>query len=698
MKRMQRRRGRKMQYVLLSMVVLGIIGAGSFYHLKKTAVPKTAAETMEAGKLPLLSVCLKESKVNMMQPYIQKIDVSQCRDSIIPLEAGQEITFSLERGVQLVDTMQYALYKIGESTCIESGVVHIERSGQAVLRIKQNLDSNDEYGLQIIASLKSQKKIYYNSRIRKINDCHWKEKLQFIQFFHENSLHLKTAQKIQKYLEPDWREQSNDLKHVTIHSQPDWITYHGFQTKVLEMGKPKIKEISEETAVVELPFLVQLMQEKEKKIYLAKEYYRVRYTQARMYLLHYERFLEALMPIEQIRVGKQEIQLEGKQASDIQLFSNHAKDQFCFVKMGELWYKQIQDPYWTKVFGSMEKEIPELDNGYDQYQIKILSMDENGKISFLVFGRFNRGSHEGMCGAILYQFDAKEREVVTKLVLPIRMPYQKLKEAFEPICELNHRISFSLFDKVWTYDLEKQELNRREFGDEDAYQIISLDGKMVVWQKNRKEICIFDLQTEKKKRILAKKGEYVQLLGVSTENVIYGTGKQKEWKGIAVHKVWPVHQIMIIRKNGELMEKYGHQDQWITGIQIKETMIILKRAKLIEENGRKQFKRIRDDAIIDSMMQEEEEPFLKEGSFYFPNNAVGKNAILNAKYKEGEVPLVTDLQNQKETRKCFEVYALGGILGKFSKQSDAIALADEKMGTVCNEKGMIIWERDKKTK
>ena len=86
-----------------------------------------------------------------------------------------------------------------------------------------------------------------------------------------------------------------------------------------------------------------------KQYYQATEYFRVRYAKDRMYLLNYERNMEAYMRYDTIDRSNNRILL-GIGSSQKQLISKNGGKKAAFVVQDELWYYDYQKSNMHKVF------------------------------------------------------------------------------------------------------------------------------------------------------------------------------------------------------------------------------------------------------------------------------------------------------------------------------------------------------------
>lgn len=138
-------------------------------------------------------------------------------------------------------------------------------------------------------------------------------------------------------MEPDSSADNTTLANVSIHSTLRQVTWDKFNGTVLTDPSVSIKEINNSYNVILLDYVVTATGDNgELEYYNVEEYYRVRYTNDRMYLLNFERTMDEIFRAENDDFYENYLQL-GICSSDVEYKSNETGSILCFVKEGELW-------------------------------------------------------------------------------------------------------------------------------------------------------------------------------------------------------------------------------------------------------------------------------------------------------------------------------------------------------------------------
>ena len=288
----------------------------------------------------------------------------------------------------------------------------------ADLPIQNLLDSNAEY-LLIIHLLHGDDTLNYYTRIIEPQDCYVKESIDFAKDFHEKTFQKDGSGSLATYMEPDSSADNTTLANVSIHSTLRQVTWDKFNGTVLTDPSVSIKEINNSYNVILLDYVVTATGDNgELEYYNVEEYYRVRYTNDRMYLLNFERTMDEIFRAENDDFYENYLQL-GICSSDVEYKSNETGSILCFVKEGELWCYNATEKKLSQVFSFRGYEGIDSRENHKEHDIRIIKVDETGSADFVVYGYMNRGNHEGQVGVGVYHYDSVANTVEEELFIPI---------------------------------------------------------------------------------------------------------------------------------------------------------------------------------------------------------------------------------------------------------------------------------------
>ena len=159
--------------------------------------------------------------------------------------------------------------------------------------------------------------------------------------------------------------------------------------------------------------------------YNIEEYYRVRYTTSRIYLLNFERTMNQIFRGENDSVYDQYIQL-GIREANVEYKANEVGTSVAFVQEGELWSYNQEANTLAKVFSFRGYEGVDDRENYGEHDIKIVNIDEAGSIDYIVYGYMNRGIHEGTVGIAVYHYDSLANTNEEQVFIPSSQSYDCL--------------------------------------------------------------------------------------------------------------------------------------------------------------------------------------------------------------------------------------------------------------------------------
>mgnify|MGYP000349792331 CR=1 FL=1 len=114
---------------------------------------------------------------------------------------------------------------------------------------------------------------------------------------------------------------------------------------------------------------------------------------------------------------------------------------------------------WCAFFTFDSSKDDGIRSRYDRHDVKILSVQEDGTVDFLVYGYMNRGKYEGHMGVIYYSYDAEKDTVNEKFYLAASESFEKIREDISTLSYLsqNSMMYLMLEGSVYGIDLKSNE-------------------------------------------------------------------------------------------------------------------------------------------------------------------------------------------------------------------------------------------------
>ncbi len=670
---------------------------------------------MKEASLPVVSFSYQDRQMNELFGYSEEMEASYMRDSITPINTDRILPMKIQTYGYSIDAISYEIRSMDTSRLIADSDVTEYSNERGVIRadleIENLLEECEEY-LFILRIQSGEKTICYYTRIVEPADCYVKESLDFVMDFHEKSFSKEAAAALATYVEPNATGDNSSLAHVTIHSTLNQIAWADFKGQRLLEPVVSIKEINTSYNVIMLDYVMASEGENgELEYYNTREYFRVRHTSDRMYLLNYERTMNQIFRGENASLYANRIQL-GIRDGDIQYVANETGNIVCFVQEGELWSYNAQEGRLSQVFSFRGYEgIDDRENN-GNHEIRIIKVNESGSADFVVYGYMNRGNHEGEVGICVYHYDSVANTVEEELFLPFTRSYQIMKAQMGQMMYESEANKFYLILESSLYEIDMNTMEYKEMrgGLEEGAYAVSESRRYVAYlegkDKNRgSSICILDLEMGESFQIDADSGEYVRPLGFMEDDFIYGTARASDVVEDAVgNTVFPMYSVRIVDMAGEnhsILKEYKKDGYYVSDIEVADYTIYLNR---IQYNG-VAYVDVNQDTIMNR--EADTEGAVEVDTTVMKEKQTRYQLVLKSQEQIEAKKLLTPKQivltkpksialNINDNEDYYYSYARGEVLAVTKDVAEAISVANENMGVVIGAKQQYIWKRAKK--
>lgn len=705
-----------MKHLYKLIALLFLFGGSVFFFgrsIPAVSVATTTSASLQDSTFPIMYLQDGDYTINTLHGYSSEMAIGKIRESITPIDDTKTFTIKIQQNESKIKKLDYELRDIANKKVIETNsLMAFDKENDyrtAKIKIGETLDTSTEYDLQITLTTNLSKKIHFYTRIKYYNtDFFLKQKLEFVNAFHDATLNKKTDFDITPYLDATTNDDST-LASVDIHSSKKMINWNNLKPNIISNIVPTIKEINIETAAVFQDYYVQLTSNNVTETYHVKENYRVRYSGNRIYLLNYNRTMESLFDPELISVKKSELKIGVSNETDLNITTSDKDKKMAFVRNGSLWYYDLDKKKLASVFTFAKNKKDYLRDEYDQHDIQILNLDDDGNISFMVYGYMNCGDYEGRVGVLLYDYSAKTNQITERVYIPLETSFQQLNQDLGEFSYVNDKniFYFSLNDIVYAYNMSSKRYKiLTENATRDHFSMLEA-AKCFVWSTTSKEgyvnqITILDLNTSKELTISSPTDESIVVLGTIDANIVYGFVRNADiYEATTGDIVKPAYVLKISDCKGNILREYKSGNRYVESASVDGNVIHLKRSKKV--NGR--FAEASGDTIMNQMANTVSsidlttrltDKMLTEKYISLPAGYVMERMpdITSTKYV-----MVTDnttlhfSSDDVSTSVKYYVCANGTITKSYSSAAKAIIDADETMGTVIDNNSHIVWER-----
>ncbi len=666
--------------------------------------------TMEMAPATLPMITMESGGVacNELHGNTVEMDVAYQKDCITLLGEGRQANFTVNTFGREITGISTEVRSIDGSRLIEnSEVTGWKANGKSFsvsLTLKDLIDTNTQYSLTLILELEGEQKVYYYTTILWNDDVHISEILEFATDFHGKLYDKEVAKELTKYLEPNSKLTDNGTFHkVNIHSSFQQITWGSLEPVQEDAASIRLTQISGNVASLLMDFVVSTGEGKNKIYYNVEEYYRVRYTSERMYLLDYERTMTQIP--DTTRMYANDKILLGITDENVDMMESADGNTVVFSDMGQLLSYNAATNGLTVIFSFYDKDNADRRTLYDNHGIKILDVDEGGNVKFAVYGYMNRGRHEGETGIQIISYDNSLNTIEEEVYIPYSKSYAVLKDEMEQLLYRNRQqhVYFFLENGVYDVDLENRSAEQLVSIRQDDSLQVSENHEIIVWQEgddinHSNQLNVRNLNTGEQTVIRAEDGEAIRPLGFMGEDIIYGVARESDIRTENSGQIfYPMYKVCISNSSGDNLKEYGQDGIYIVDCAIEGNQITLSRIQR-SENG--SYQEILNDQIMNNV---EEEPG--------QNKVVTADIDIYERYVQIQTKTTIDTKtikvlNPKEV--VFEggreltldavsevsryyVYNAYGVQGIYSAPGKAVKEAYDSSGVVANDRGITVW-------
>lgn len=706
-----------MKRAIIKGVLLGCIFALALLILSRVMNQGNTDMTTEMGEAtyPVLSMYVGSYRVGSLHGYAQSMECAYLRDNLQPIDEDRKIDVRMNTYGRGVDSIAFEVRSLDGERLVESTPVEtyesVEDEISFSITLKDLIESDTEYMLVFLVTPEGGTPIRYYSRIILSESLHVREKLDYITDFHERTFDKEAAAELTKYLESNAEGDNTTFHKVTIHSSFNQVTWGDLPVRKVAEPRIIIRELAEQTGSFDLEYLVNIRNGKKTDYYRVNEYYRIRYTPDRMYLLDFERTMEQIFDEESDVYVNDKIVL-GITGEEVALKESDGGNVFAFTVADKLYSYNVTDNKLARLFsfyGNTE-ELRDLRSAYDRHDIRVLTVDETGNILFLVYGYMNRGRHEGCVGVALYAYNSMTNTVEEMAYIPYDKSYELLKTDIEELSYLSRTgiYYFMLDGSVYAVDVRTLSIETVVTGLKEGGYHVSESNQMLVWQEGSDlyaatDLILMNLNTQMQTKINAGSDEYISVVGFMGEDLIYGLARKRDIRENSTGIItFPMYCLKIQSDDGSVLKTYQKDNVYVVASEITENQLTLSRVVYDEES--ESYVPTQDDQIMNTEEVRDGNnvlSFVVTETYETICQITVKNEI-DARGLKHLTPKEILFEGSRSVGELgegpseayFYVYGKNGIENLYVNPGKAVELAYRVAGVVVDDDGDYVWRRE----
>ena len=708
----------KLRNIILHVLFLAVLFVLSVLFFMRTinqTLPDSA-QSMDSSTFPLVYMVRSGTAFNCMHGYSREMDVRYIKDGVTPLNSDRTIGLQVQTFSTGLDSISYEVLSADGSESLENTqVVKTTKENDVVtaeLALQNQMLMDKEYVLKIRLN-SGGRDIYYYTHVLLSDGLHTDDYLNYVSGFYEKCVNRTDLTSVGAAVEPDeTTDQDATLAYMDIHDSVPQLTWGDLHPQIYYKPAPRIDQINKKTASLTQEYRIAAVNDEGiTEVFNVREYYRVRFTDSRVFLLNFERTTDEIFNPENNVLEEGGIRL-GITGKDIEYKADDKNKVIAFVQENELWTFEKATSKLTQVFSFPQKENMDSRDFYDRHKIRVLQVSEEGNVWFVVGGYMNRGTHEGDNGVALYFYDASTDMVEEKVFLQCDETGERLFEKLDTLSYVsdNGIAFYCLFEKT-LYRVVLTEGRLEEVtGDicENCYAA-SGSGRYFAYLPEGREfasgkIKVLDLLEGTEREIACADDEFIRPVCYMKEDLVYGRAKKTDAMEAGLSSgYFPMFALTIEDSEGNAVKEYQPGNCYIMDVMRSDSMLTLKRAIRVG-NG------VYQETVSDEIMDMSAETDVSMGSATKSTSRkqtvvylrVGMQIedttpdIVRSKVVRSSMPVLLRIPTLLEREQLYFAYGAGGLLDAFAKPDMAVALADENVGYVKDTSLRYVWVRGDK--
>ena len=692
--------------VLLVVFILGVAGTAFLMNNETT----DDRSDMNDAVLPEVMVQFGDVLTNRMYGYRQPMEADFVRDSVTPLDTTKKLTLVVNPYDTKVKNLSYEIRTSDGSKVMENRTIKSLDTGsdgylRTEIEISSGLLMNQEYSLQITLST-NHGDAYYYTRVVSRSATYTEQYAKFAGDFVQMSLDKTQADNLAAYLETSDSASSRNFAGLNINSPLADVSWGNLNPQLSKAGIPVIKDINETTASISIEYEISAQNENgNTEYYLVTDFYRMRYDETRIRLLDFKRSASEVFDPSLSVISNSGLLL-GVRSKDVDYLTNEDGSVTAFTQNGALWSYVPDTGKFVEIFTFRKDTESDFRDARVEHDIKLLSVENNGDVDFMVYGYMNRGAHEGYSGVGIYHYNNDQGAIEEQVFIPCTESFEFLQEDLGTLSYVNQ--SGQLFIMIAgnlyqinidenTYEVLADHIDSDDFG-------VSVTNAHAAWKSESGDyagqIEFIDFDTMERRRIAPEASQKLDLLGFMNEDLVYGVVLDGDTLPNATgYMIDGITTFRIEGFDGTVKKEYHQDGLYVAGVTVGTTLMEFT---LVQKSG-DIYKGVKKDNIMNNSTAVTDKTSVEQTSstrqgvivrLTFEDSPSSEEPlILYAKVRNAGEKVVDIQVDKSSVEEVYYVYAGGGLDSVWTDPAKAVQRADKQTGVVLNRAQQYVWER-----
>lgn len=669
---------------------------------------------MEAASLPVLYAKRDETYVGPFYGHTDDFDAAHVQNTLLVLDDSLSFPIYVFGRTSQPASIRYELRSETGERLIERGEVMPvgeNEKGETGFQIKlQDLLSDGTRYILRLQLTDEEREVSYYTRVCKGGRLPIDKMLDYVTGFHEATFDSEKILDYTAVLEPDDSFDKKKLSHVTINASSSQLAWDRLSPRRITEPMLQVQAVDESFGSFLLRYLIEAdAPDGEKAVLYVEEFFCVQWTGDVMYLLKYDRTAQQFFNPSLATLAGKGISLGIAPEDSLQVLRDTSGRYLVFVSAGELWCYDGSTERFSRIFSYANNDVSSPYALCREYELRPVSVHEDGSIEFVVAGYAVAGRRQGEGGISLMCYEPESEVLTEKLYLSSDRPYELLSEELDTLFYTNEEglLHFLFHDAVYAMDPNGREASVIVSDIFEEGLVVNSSGTALARHDTVSEgvassARVMYLDSGESYVIAAPSGEYVRVLGFIKNDLVVGYGRIADLTlREKLSSDTPLYRFEILSKEGECLLNYRYDGIYILGITGDDEKMEIRRATI--EAGRLQY--LPDDIMLSN---EPEQTGEESGVATILHETWGRLCYVPTSKTPGlrsnrrpvkEILYTQDMalrgdatENNEEKGRFYGYY--GGSLQVVTRDAGSCIMAvTDQFGYVTDDAGKIIWIR-----
>ena len=603
----------KLKYRILILVGVFLIALIAFFLIRqKSAAPQDEvySKTLEEAQLPVIWAEMFGYRVNCMHGHTGEVTYDETFDTLTLLPEDRNLILHIENDNAYVSKAEYEIRSADLTELIEhteiTDMVNEENGTKMYLPIPNLIIKDKEYRLDVSLVTQKAGTVHYYTRIILTDENELAQKMiELVRDFSSKNFNYDAAKENTTYVETDGTADDSTLEYTNLKSTFNNLAYNGLKLSPSEEKDLRFCFYDGNTGEIHMDFLAyRSMSNGTEEVYEIDETYTLRMGLTRIYMLNYSRNIREVYTGNGNVSGKR-IVLGINNESELESMTSPSGEKVYFLTTRDLWCFDNHSKSVKNIFSFRSNKQSDMRSRYQKHNMHLVKVDDNGSLTFLLYGYMNRGVHEGATGIALMNYDTETDTVTEKFFIPVARTYERIDQDIKTFVYLSSSDIFYLKIDGNFYGIDIRDgsyITLAEKMSDTNFQI-SKNMQRLAWQEDNDKlgsstINLFDLDSGKKQEIRADEGIVLKPEGFIGKDIVVSVHEPKNaWKINGIIRSIPASAVEILDDNLNVLKRYDRESEYIGTINVHDGRVNMK---LLKKNDDGSYSESGEDTIVSS--------------------------------------------------------------------------------------------------